>query len=144
MFAVCSFRFCGGWSLITFAFGDGCCGLDQEVCSCRHARWWRLRLLCLPAQLGMQVVDFSDKGEFQLRQLVDRCPWRMIWCSECVTQCNYVMTPGGCLGEMPFTGRRAECAGERAKELFRTDSTRGRAKELFRAECGGGCVSQCL
>ena len=63
-FAVCSLSFCGGWSLITFAFGNGCCSLDQAVCSCRHARRWLLRLLCLPAQLGVQAVDFGDKREF--------------------------------------------------------------------------------
>ena len=89
----------------------------------------------------MQAVDFSDEREFPLRQLVDRCPWLMIRCIEYVTQCNRVMH-GGCLGEMSFTGRRAECVGGRAKELFRSDRTRGRAKELFTAECGGGmCVS---
>ena len=34
------------------------------VCSCRRARrWW----LFLPAQLGVQAVDFGDKGEFPLR-----------------------------------------------------------------------------
>ena len=55
-----------GSSLITFAFGNGCCGLDQADCSCtEHARTggWLLRLLCLPAQLGVQAVDFSDERE---------------------------------------------------------------------------------
>ena len=54
VFAVCSFSFCGGWSLITFAFGKGCCSLDRAVCSCRRARarrWW-LRLLFLPGRAG--------------------------------------------------------------------------------------------